>query len=71
MAANRALARSSAEKLAARGWRIHAEPAAEARGFWAAIIGVAIESAAGGHCFSPASADAAVQLVLNLYADAG
>jgi AcrR family transcriptional regulator len=62
--------RAVAAKLAARGWRINAAPAAEARGFWAAIIGVAIESAARGEGFSRDSADAAVQLVLNLYADA-
>jgi hypothetical protein len=61
--------RAVAEKLAARGWRINAAPADEARGFWAAIIGVAIESAVSGEGFSPDSADAAVQLVLNLYAD--
>ena len=34
--------RAIAENLAARGWEIHAAPAAEARGFWAAILGVAL-----------------------------
>ena len=42
-------------------------PVEEARGFWAAILGVVLESAAAGDTFSRASADAAVQLVLNLY----
>ena len=63
--------RAVAENLVKRGWQIRAEPAQEARGFWAAILGVALESAAAGDTFSAASADAAVQLVLNLYTDNG
>jgi AcrR family transcriptional regulator len=61
--------RAIAENLAARGWEIRAEPAAEARGFWAAILGVAVEGATRGEPFEPASAEAAVDLVLNLYLD--
>jgi AcrR family transcriptional regulator len=62
--------RAVVENLAKRGWKIRAHPAEEARGFWAAILGVALESAAAGDTFSEASADATVQLVLNLYAEA-
>lgn len=61
--------RAVAENLVKRGWQIRANPAEEARGFWAAILGVALERAASGETFSDASADATVQLVLNLYAD--
>ena len=61
--------RAVAESLAARGWRIRAEPATEARGFWAAIFGIAIERAARGEGLDMATADATVQLVLNLYAE--
>jgi hypothetical protein len=61
--------RAIAENLAARGWEIRAEPAAEARGFWAAILGVALEGAHRSEPFDRASAEAAVDLVLNLYLD--
>ncbi|WP_169542107.1 TetR/AcrR family transcriptional regulator C-terminal domain-containing protein [Solirubrobacter soli] len=61
--------RAVVENLVQRGWEIRAHPAEEARGFWAAILGVAIESASAGGTPDPASADAAVQLVLNLYAE--
>ena len=61
--------RAVAENLAARGWEIRAEPAAEARGFWAAILGVALEGATRSEPFDRASAEAAVDLVLNLYLD--
>jgi hypothetical protein len=50
-----------------RGWQIRAEPAAETRGFWAVILGVALEGATRSTAFEPASAEAAVDLVLNLY----
>jgi AcrR family transcriptional regulator len=59
--------RAVVENLVKRGWQISAHPGEEARGFWAAILGVALESAAAGDAFSSASADATVQLVLNLY----
>jgi AcrR family transcriptional regulator len=58
--------RAVVENLVKRGWELRALPAEEARGFWAAILGVALERAATG--VSEASADATVQLVLNLYA---
>jgi AcrR family transcriptional regulator len=59
--------RAVAESLVARGWQIRAAPAIEARGFWASILGVALERAAAGEGFDDATADATVQLVLNLY----
>jgi AcrR family transcriptional regulator len=61
--------RAIVESLAARGWEIRADPAAEARGFWAAVLGVALEGATRGGPFDRASAEAAVDLVLNLYLD--
>jgi AcrR family transcriptional regulator len=61
--------RAVAESLIARGWKIRADPAAEARGFWAAMFGVALERAAAGERFDDASAEATVALVLNLYAE--
>ena len=61
--------RAVAESLAARGWQIRAEPAAEARGFWASVLGVALERAALGEAFDDRTADATVQLVLNLYTE--
>jgi AcrR family transcriptional regulator len=61
--------RAVAESLAARGWQIRAEPATEARGFWAATLGIALERAAFGEAFDDATADATVQLVLNLYTE--
>lgn len=61
--------RAVAESLAARGWQIRAEPAIEARGFWAATLGIALERAALGEAFDDVTADATVQLVLNLYTE--
>jgi AcrR family transcriptional regulator len=61
--------RAVVENLMGRGWEIRATAATEARGFWAAIFGVALERAAVGEAFDEASAEAAVELVLNLYAD--
>jgi AcrR family transcriptional regulator len=59
--------RAVVENLVRRGWRIRASAEAEARGFWAAVLGVALEQAAFGAAFRPATAEATVQLVLNLY----
>ncbi|MEA2166845.1 MAG: hypothetical protein QOF76_145 [Solirubrobacteraceae bacterium] len=59
--------RAVAENLVQRGWHLRASPAAEARGFWAAVLGVCLEQAAFGSAFSADSAEATVQLVLNLY----
>jgi hypothetical protein len=59
--------RAVVENLTKRGWRIRASAEAEARGFWAAMLGVALEQAAFGSAFRPATAEATAQLVLNLY----
>jgi AcrR family transcriptional regulator len=59
--------RAVVENLVKRGWRIRASAEAEARGFWAAVLGVALEQSAFGAAFRPATAEATVQLVLNLY----
>ena len=59
--------RAIAESLIKRGWQIRADAAIEARGFWAAMLGVVLESAASGDTFNEATAEATVQLVLNLY----
>jgi len=61
--------RAVAESLVARGWQIRAAPATEARGFWASVLGIALERAAAGEAFDDATADATVQLVLNLYSE--
>ena len=61
--------RAVAESLAARGWQIREMPAAEARGFWASILGIALERGALGEAFDERSANATVQLVLNLYTE--
>ncbi len=59
--------RAVVESLVARGWRIRASAEAEARGFWAAVLGVALEQAARAGQPTSATAEATVQLVLNLY----
>ena len=59
--------RAVVENLVKRGWQIRAHPAEEARGFWAAILGVALESAATGDGSAPPAPTPTVQLVLNLY----
>jgi len=59
--------RAVEESLIKRGWQIRADAATEARGFWAAMFGVVLESAASGDTFNEATAEATVQLVLNLY----
>jgi AcrR family transcriptional regulator len=61
--------RAVVENLVARGWAIRGTPAAEARGFWAAVLGVALEGVAYGESFDPASAEATAELVLNLYTE--
>jgi Bacterial transcriptional repressor C-terminal len=60
--------RAVVENLAKRGWQIRASAQAEARGFWAALLGVGLEQAAFGSAFRHAIAEATAQLVLNLYA---
>jgi len=59
--------RAVVENLVKRGWRLRASAEAEARGFWAAVLGVAFEQAAFGHTNVTTTAEATVQLVLNLY----
>src|SRR3954471_7018077 len=59
--------RAIVESLAKRGWQLSTQPAEEARSFWASILGMAIESIATGGVISAASADATVEVVLNLY----
>jgi AcrR family transcriptional regulator len=61
--------RALVDSLTSRGWNIRAKPAHEARGFWAAIFGVVLERAAVGDAFDEGSADATVELVLNLYTE--
>ena len=61
--------RAVAQNLAARGWEIRLQPAEEARGFWAVILGVALERSVQGEGAGAASAEAAVELVLNLYTE--
>ena len=55
------------ENLAARGWEIRSEPAAEAHGFWATILGVALEGAQDEQFAAQRGGRRA--LVLNLYID--
>lgn len=59
--------RALTAKLAGRGWRLRMQPAQPARGFWAAVLGVVVERAAFGDGFGESSAEATVQLLLNLY----
>src|SRR4051794_5202980 len=58
--------RAVAERLVARGWQMRADGIAEARGFWAAIFGIALERSAGGAAFDAAGAEATIALVLDL-----
>jgi AcrR family transcriptional regulator len=58
--------RAVAERLVARGWQMRAEPATEARAFWAAILGVALERATAGERFDETTAEATVDVVLNI-----
>jgi len=59
--------RALTEKLAGRGWSLRIQPAQPARGFWAAVLGVVVERAAFGDDFGESSAEATVELLLNLY----
>ena len=60
-------ARAVKEILDRRGWTILTTPEVEARAFWATVLGVVLERSALGDAFDPATAEAAVQLVLNLH----
>ena len=61
--------RAIVENLGSRGWEIRSEPAAEAHGFWATILGVVLERSAQDEEIGRRSAEAAVALVLNLYTE--
>lgn len=50
------------------GWDVRAAPGAITRGFWAAILGLALEKAALGQQFDDATADAVVLMLVRLNA---
>jgi hypothetical protein len=52
-----------------RNWGLVTTPEVEARGFCSTVLGVVLERAALGEAFDPATAEAAVLLVLNLHPD--
>ena len=52
-----------------RGWALVTAPEVEARAFWTTVFGVVLERSALGEAFNPATAEAAVLLVLNLHPD--
>ena len=60
-------ARAVRENLARHGWADVTTPEVTARAFWATVLGVVIQRRALGAAFDPATAEAAVLLVLNLY----
>ena len=62
-------ARAVSGTLRRHGWGLRTSPETEARAFWATVIGVALERSARGDDFDPATAEAAVLLVLNLHGD--
>jgi AcrR family transcriptional regulator len=62
-------ARAVEENLARRGWALVTTPAVEARAFWATVLGVVLQRSALGPAFDPATAEAAILLVLNLHPD--
>jgi AcrR family transcriptional regulator len=53
-------ARAVAGHHAARGWELSAPPLAAARGFWATVLGIALESAGAGGVIDLEAAHAAV-----------
>lgn len=59
--------RANTETLARHGWRLRTSPEQEARGFWAAMLGLCLEQLAFGSDFSPRSTEATIQRVLSLY----
>jgi AcrR family transcriptional regulator len=62
--------RAMRDKVTEGSWQIRTTPSREARAFWAAVLGVALEQAVTGDLTSRDSAEAVVLLVLNLHADA-
>lgn len=63
--------RAVREVLDRHGWPLRTTPADEARAFWSAVIGVALERAVVGDALSAASAEAAVRVVLHLHDRSG
>jgi AcrR family transcriptional regulator len=61
--------RAGGEQLGARGWQITTPIATHARSFWTGVFGIVLERAAMGDAFDQESAEATVQLILNLYTD--
>ncbi len=61
-------ARAVAAHHAARGWILAAPAAAVARGFWATVLGIVLESAGAGGAFDLAAAQAAVLATLTVSA---
>jgi AcrR family transcriptional regulator len=58
--------RAVTENLTRRGWAPRRSAPAEARGFWAAMLGGALEQAAFGTAYAPATAKATIELFLNI-----
>ena len=61
-------ARAVAEHYANRGWRLDAPAGAVARGFWATVLGIALESAGAGDVFDRTAAQSAVLATLSVSA---
>lgn len=55
------------EMLEHHNWELRTSPAVEARAFWVAMLGIALEKAVMGDKFEPETAEAVVSLVLNLH----
>src|SRR3954471_16984857 len=62
-------ARAVQENLDRRGWALVTTPEVEARAYWATVLGVVLQRSALGRAFDPATAEAAILLVLNLHPD--
>lgn len=60
-------ARAVHDLFATRGWQAGPSAQSEARAYWAAVLGVAVERAAWGEAFDRRSSEAAVLLLLNLH----
>jgi len=58
-------ARAVAEHYRSRGWDMNAPAIAVARGFWATVLGIALESAGAGGAFDLHAAQAAVLATLS------
>lgn len=59
-------ARAVATHYAARGWELGAPAHAVARGFWALVLGIALESSGAGGAFDLAAAQSAVLATLTV-----